>query len=239
MVAAAIVGSAVVGSYAANQAAGQQADAANNATDAANARYGQTRNDLLPYQTAGQQGLSSLSSFLSDPNNQSFTASDFAKYSDPSYQWQLQQGQQALQNSQAAQDGVLSGAALKGMQNYTQGMASTNYQTALNNWLTQNQNHYNQLSGLASLGENAAAQTGSIGANLNSTAANATMAAGAANAAGTIGAGNAITGSINNGMGYYYLNSMIPKTYPGFNGNQFTGYTNINPASVGPVMPAT
>lgn len=214
-VATAIVGGAVIGAYASNSAASKSAKAANRATDATTARYYQTRDDLLPYNEQGQQASSQLSDFVKDPNNTNFTAQDFQKYQDPSYQWQLQQGQQALQNSQAAGDGVLSGAALKGMQNYTQGLASTNYQNAYNNWFNTTNQNYTRLFNLANLGENAAAQTGSAGASLANTAANSTIAAGNASAAGIIGGANAMTGAANSGMGYYMLNKfMSPQTEP-------------------------
>lgn len=233
-IAAAIAGSAVIGAISSSNAASDQADAANNATAATNERYQQTRADLLPYNTAGQGAVTDLQSFLKDPNNSQFTAQDFNKYLDPSYQWQLQQGTQALQNSQAAQDGVLGGPALKQMQNFTQGLASTNYQNAYNNWFNSTNQNYSRLANLAGLGENAAAQTGYTGANLANTAAQSTMAAGNAAAAGQIGIANSITGSVNNGLGYMMLNQMMPQTYAGFNGNQYTGYTNQAPWTVGP-----
>jgi hypothetical protein len=210
--AAAVVGSAAIGYMGATSAAGAQADAADNATAATQAQYQQTRADLRPYMDQGGRALTSLNSFLDDPNNNSFTAQDFTKYQDPSYQWQLGQGQQALQNSQAAQDGVLSGAALKGMQNYTQGMASTNYQSAYTNWYNTTNQNYTRLAGLAQLGEGAAAGSGSIGANLAQTSAGTQMAAGNAQAAGYVGGANAITGSVNNGLGYYQLNKLLSPT---------------------------
>jgi hypothetical protein len=211
-VATAIAASAVVGAISSSNAASDQASAANNATDATNARYQQTRADLLPFAQAGQHQLTPLNAFLNNPDNMSFTAQDFNKNLDPSYQWQLQQGQQALQNSQAAQDGVLSGAALKQMQGFTQGMASTNYQNAYNNWLNTTNTDYNRMQGMASLGENAAAQTGSIGANLANTSANSVMSAGNAAAAAQMGIANAFGGAANNYLGYMMLNKMMPGT---------------------------
>lgn len=231
-VATAIVGGAVVGAYASNSAASKSAKAANRTTDQTTARYYQTRDDLLPFTQRGQEASSQLSDFVSNPDNQSFTARDFLNYRDPSYQWQLQQGQQALENSQAAGDGVLSGAALKGMQNYTQGLASTNYQNAYNNWFNTTNQNYTRLFNLANLGENAAAQTGSTGASLANTAANSMMAAGNAGAAGIIGAGNAVTGSINNGIGYYQLNNLMNNGSGAAAQNQFnngmSGYNTFS-----------
>lgn len=220
-VATAIAGAAVIGAVASNSAANKQAKAAKNATQLQQNQWNDTRESLQPYMDQGKSALASLNSFLADPNNQSFTAEDFNRHSDPSYQWQLQQGQQALQNSQAAGDGVLSGAALKGMQNYTQGLASTNYQNAYTNWFNTTNQNYSRLAGMAQLGEGAAAGAGNIGANLAGTAASSTMAAGNAGAAGIMGASNAFTNGANNGAGYYMLSSMM-------NGNNGVGTTPIS-----------
>jgi hypothetical protein len=48
----------------------------------------------------------------------------------PGYKVQLEQGQKALQASQAARGGLLSGRAAKEMNNYAQGQASTGFQSA-------------------------------------------------------------------------------------------------------------
>ena len=196
MVAASIAGSAAIGYIGSTAAADQSADAYNNATNVTAAQQAQNQANLSPYMSAGNNALTSLSSFLSDPNNQSFTNTDFNSYSDPSYQWQLGQGQQALQNSQASQDGVLSGAALKGMQNYTQGMASTNYQNAYNNWYNTTNSNYQKLSGIASLGENAAAGLENTNSSLSNSLANETASSGNATASGISSATNALSSGL-------------------------------------------
>jgi hypothetical protein len=48
----------------------------------------------------------------------------------PGYQFQLDQGTQTVNNSAAARGGVLSGGNLKALTNYSQGLASTEYQKA-------------------------------------------------------------------------------------------------------------
>lgn len=223
MVAAAVIGGAVIGAgasmYASNKAASTEANAANNAANLNQQQYQQTRSDLQPYVQGGYGAQKALNNYLGIgvPTNGStygqltreFTPADYLANQDPGYQFQLQQGQHALQNSQAAQDGVLSGAALKGLIGFNQGMAATGYQDAFNRFQTQNQNTYNRLAGLLQVGENAGAQTGTIGANLAGNSSNALMSAGSAQAAGTIGQANALNGAINNGMGYYYMNNMF------------------------------
>jgi hypothetical protein len=72
-------------------------------------------------------------------------------------------------------------------------------------------NQYNRASGLATLGENAGAQTGSIGSNLANTSANLINQAGVDTAAGISGIGKAATGAAQNYLDYTnfqnYLNS--------------------------------
>lgn len=62
------------------------------------------------------------------PEAFSFTADDL--YQDPSYQFRLKQGQDALSQNQVAGGLNLSGAAAKQMNDYTQNVASQEYQNA-------------------------------------------------------------------------------------------------------------
>ena len=209
-IAGATLGGALISSNAAQSAANTQANAANNATAAQQAMYGQTLANLQPYMASGNTALSTLNSKEANGSlGGSFTPADYLSNQDPGYAFQLNQGQQALQNSQAAQDGVLSGSALKGLIQYNQGTAATGYQNAYNRWLSSQQNTYGQLSGLANLGESAAAGAGTTGANYASGISNTTQAAGNAQAAGTVGSANAISNGLSNGSGYLYLNSLL------------------------------
>jgi len=228
-VAAAIVGggalTAGVGAMASQSAAGTQADAANNATNAQLGMFNTTQQNLQPYMGAGSTALSTLTGQLPTLTapmaiQPSINNTNWKQYMSPAYDFQLQQGQQALQNSQAAQDGALSGAALKSLINYNQNMAGTAFQNAFNDYQTQygnqfnqyqtqNQNIYNRLANLANLGENAAANVGQAATQTGANVANTIQAAGNAQAAGTMGAANAFTGAANNGMGYYMLNNLV------------------------------
>lgn len=243
-IAVAIGGSALVGALASNSAADKQVGAANNATALQQSIYNQNQKNLNPYMGTGQQANTTLASML-QPGGQltsNFTGQDYLDNQDPGYQFQLQQGQQALQNSQAAGNGVLTGSAMKDLINYNQGVASTGYQNAFNRWQTQNTNVYNRLMGQSQLGENAAAGAGNTGASIGANEANTITGAGNAAASGIVGGANAVTGAVNNGMGYYQLNQMLSNngSIAGFNGNSSTGYTNTAPWTVGPpAAPAT
>ena len=245
MVAAAMVGSAVVGAGASMVASNKQSKAANSATDFQKTAYNTNQQNLDPYMGYGTQAGKQLSDLLGTSGNtgatgygslmQPFTAQDYLNNKDPGYDFQLQQGQMALQNSQAADSGVLSGAALKGLIGYNQGMAATGYQNAYNRFQTTQNNQYSRLSGLMSLGENAAAGAGNTGAALAGTIGNTITGGANASAAGTVGAANAVTGAVNNGMGYYMLNNMMQNNQqiPGFT-NTGNGFVNNAPWNVGP-----
>ncbi|MCP3709724.1 hypothetical protein M3I54_22535 [Paraburkholderia sp. CNPSo 3274] len=224
------IGGAVISSQGAQSAANTQANAANNATAAQLQMFNTTQGNLQPYMSSGSTALSTLNGQLGTLNTPmaiqpSISNTNWQQYMSPAYSFQLGQGQQALQNSQAASDGVLSGAAMKGLIGYNQQMAGTAFQNAFNDYQTQygnqfnqyqtqNQNIYNRLSGLANLGENAAANVGQNATQTGANVANTIQSAGNAQAAGTIGTANAISGGLNNGMGYLMLNGMS-------NGNLF------------------
>lgn len=205
MVAAAMIGSAVVGAAsgamsasASKKAAKTQAASADRASDIQQANFEQTRDDLAPYKQAGDASLSQLTGQMG-PNgyfNQTYNGQDI--YSDPSYQFRLQQGQNAIQSSAAAQGGLLSGATLKALQNYGQESASQEYGNAYNRFNADQTNRYNRLSNLVGVGQNAAAQVGNAGAQTSQAIANNTMQGANALAAGQVGSANAWAGAANN-----------------------------------------
>ena len=198
MVAAAVVGAATVaGSVYSSKQAGKAAKTQANSADTASQiqwdMYDQTRKDLDPFKQAGATSLSQMMGQMTPDGyfNQTYTGQDI--YSDPSYQFRLQQGQDAIQSSAAAQGGLLSGATLKALQNYGQESASQEYGNAYNRFNADQTNRYNRLSNLVGIGQNAAAQVGNAGAQTSQAIANNTMAGANALAAGQIGSANAWT----------------------------------------------
>lgn len=118
----------------------------------------------------------------------------------PGYQFQQQQGDQAVQNSAAATTGAVSGSALKQLSTFNQGLAASNYSNYFNQFQTQQNNIFNRLSTIAGLGQNAAGNLGNNGAQLGTGIAQAQAAA-----AGSIGAGVSSAGS-NLGQSYLLSN---------------------------------
>lgn len=203
MVAAAVVGAATVAgsmysSKQASKAAKTQAASSDRASEIQQENFEQTRKDLMPYKQAGDTSLSQLMGQMGSNGyfNQTYTGQDV--YSDPSYRFRLQQGQNAIQSSAAAQGGLLSGATLKALQNYGQESASQEYSNAYNRFNADQTNRYNRLSNLVGIGQNAAAQVGNAGAQTSQAIANNTMQGANALAAGQVGSANAWSGAANN-----------------------------------------
>ena len=181
--------------------ANQQAKAAKNA---ANIQYQSTkeasatqqaaneqfREDLSPYNQAGYEALASMMGGMGEGGQftQNYSGQDI--YNDPSYQFRLQQGLDAVQSGAAAQGGLLSGATQKALTDYGQQAASQEYQNAYNRFNADQTNQYNRLANLIGVGQNAAAQTGNAGLQTAQAVANNTMSGANAQAAGVIQAGN-------------------------------------------------
>lgn len=212
MVAAAVIGGAVVGgvatSYSANKAAGAQKDAANRSIDAQYSMYSQNREDLSPYRMAGENALTSLQDqlpYLTSPIRMDQAALEQT----PGYQFTLQQGLKGVQNSAAARGLANSGAALKGAAQYATGLADNTYLNQFNLENTNRTNAYNRLLGVSQLGQNAAAQTGAFGQQAANQVSNAYGSIGDAQAAAALAQGNALQGGANNVSNLYLYDSYL------------------------------
>jgi hypothetical protein len=184
----------VAGAGASIYGGSKQAAAANNAANLQQQQFEQTQKNQAPFIQAGQNAVGTIQS---DLNNQTGFATPFSFQADPGYQFNLTQGENAINSSSAAQGGVLNGGTLKALSQYASGLADTTYSSAYNRYLEGSQNSYNQLAGLANLGEGATTNTGNAGAAAANAAGNYGTQAANATAAGAVGASNAVGGSIN------------------------------------------
>lgn len=225
-VAAAVVTTGLVSSYmgsqAAQNAANTQANAANNASGMQWNMYQQQRADQAPWREAGQNALGQIQNNMGY-YNQPFTQSQFQQ--DPGYQFDLQQGQQALQRSAAAKGGLVGGQAMTALSDYSQNQASNEYSNAYNRFNTDRTNSFNRLATIAGLGQTANGQTASAGQNAANQIGNNTMSAGAASAAGQMGSANAITGGIGNAANSWMNYSTMNNLFGNNGGGGNTGLT--------------
>lgn len=222
------IGSAAISSSASGDAASQQQAGASSASATQLAMFNQIQQNLKPYMDTGSSAISDLGNLtgtnsggnpLTAPLTRQFQPTMAQLAETPGYQFSLQQGQQATQNSYAAQGLGSSGAALKGAANYAEGLAGTTYQQQFNNFQSANQQTYNMLSGLSGLGENAAAGVGNAGISTGNSIASNTIGAANAGAAGTVGSANALSGglgSISNLGALASLGGLFSGGNPGF-----------------------
>jgi len=118
-----------------------------------------------------------------------FTNADFIK--DPGYQFRMDEGNKAVQTSAAAGRGLLSGAALKAMQKYSQGFASNEFANAYNRDTTNKNNKFQRLSNMTDTGMRAAGATGANQMAYGQQANQAQNDYAGARASGVMGASNA------------------------------------------------
>ncbi len=138
-----------------------------------------------------------------------FSPEDFAAGIDPSYQFRLQQGQMANQRAANVGGGALSGNTLRGLQDYTQNLASTEYGNAFNRFQTQRQNIYNTLAGIAGIGQTGQSAANAAGTNLANAASQLGVGSAGAQAAGQVGQTNALANTAQNVIGNYTLASLL------------------------------
>ena len=232
-VAAAVAGATLVSGYLGAEAAGDAAET-QAAAQRESARLQKEMFDVqnkqqTGFRAAGQQGLAQIGALGSgqyqtydEAGNpvgdlktgsgyltKQFTPQDFAEGMDPGYAFRLKMGQDQAMRQANLGGGALSGNALAGLQDYTQGQASQEYGNAFNRFQTQRGNIYNTLASIAGLGQTSLGQTGAAGTAAGANIGQAISNAGSASAAGTVGAANALGGGITGASNAYYLNNLL------------------------------
>lgn len=181
-----------------------------------------------PFYQAGLKALPAYSQGVMPGGNlvRPFSNADFQ--ADPGYGFRLSEGMKTLENSAASRGNLLSGATLKGIQKYGQGLASQEYQNAYNRYTGDQATQRNALASLTGFAPTASSAMqagdmayGSNAANLASNTANAMAGAGATRSSSY---GNALAGigqnvynamnpnPMNSMMAAYMQNQMTPRT---------------------------
>jgi hypothetical protein len=260
--AAGALGASSTQANASQNAAQLQAQEAQNALNVNQQQFATNQQNIQPFLKAGQNAVGELGGLTNTPGQglltpwtqqfQAPTAEQAAQT--PGYQFQLQQGENALQNSAAAQGNLLSGGTGAALEQYGQGLASENYQQVYNNALTQYQqsynqfennqsNEYNRLAGLAGTGQTAATQLGQLGQQSANTAANIDLTtgaqqgqdiqnAGAATASGYASLGNLLGSGVSGGTNALAENSLLSSLLGGSSGASSAGYPDLTPQGV-------
>ena len=226
--AAAIAGSAVLGSITASNAADQQAAAAANASALQQQNFNTINAQQAPGRSAGYSALNTIGSLM--PGQQQtydaqgnpigtqqgsgyltnqFNNADLNANLAPNYAFQLKQGQQATNAQSNATGGLVGGNAMKGLQDYTQNYASNAYQNAFNNYTAQRTGIYNTLAGIAGLGQTAQSQTNTAGTNAANAMGQAGIGGAAATAAGQVGVANQLGAGLTGVANQNYLSNLL------------------------------
>lgn len=228
-VAGAIVGSAYIGSQAAGQAAGAQADAASQsaamqkqiASEQVALQREQFNRQVELQEPWRKAGVNALAELQGASRYTPFGMDQFQ--ADPGYAFRLSEGQKALERQAAARGGLISGSALKAASRFGQEMGSQEYMNAFNRYQAERQARLQPLQSLAGVGQTATQALGAAGQQFASGASGALGAYGAgagealtsgaaARASGYVGQANAITGGLGTYLNYNqsqnYLNAL-------------------------------
>lgn len=211
---------------AAEQGQELQAQEAQNALNFQQQEWNTQQSNLAPWLKSGEGALSNLTGLLSTPGkglltpwSQTFTPPTEAQAEQyPGYKFQLGQGEEALQNSAAANGSLESGNTQEALNNYAQNYAQNDYTNVYNQAQQQYQqnygifennqtNTYNRLAALAGTGQTAATTLGTEGQQAATNTGNIDLTTGmeqaqemnnaaAATASGYVGAGNAISSGL-------------------------------------------
>jgi hypothetical protein len=156
--------------------------------------YQQGRADLAPYREIGYQSLKDITA------QQPYLTGKFEdyrdQYLDPSMAFRLGIGEQTTQRAANVGGGALSGNTLRALQDYSQGLASTEYSNAFNRFQTERGNIYNTLANIAGMGQGAVNTGVAAGQATAQNLGQLAVGGGQAQAAGTIGAANALAGGL-------------------------------------------
>jgi hypothetical protein len=197
---AAILGGAALSGGASYMAGKEQADATKKASRQEKKRLAQ----LLPYLTAGKEALGQFQGNIDQMPQYADILAGIGD--DPGYQFQLDQGMNAIQGSAAARNNLLSGRTLRGLTEFGQQLGTGYADQAYNRELGAFQNQQNQLQALM--------QGGLSAGGAQSNLPQITMAGGQAQANAIGGIANAGTSALSN----LYLSSLLKPPSAGFAG---------------------
>jgi len=209
-VATAIVGSAIIGGYSANKAAKEQARSVDRSTAAQERMFNRQVELQRPFREAGEQALNKLLPMAMD--YKPFSLKDFEL--DPGYQFRMQEGRRAVENSMLARGMGLSGSMLRGVTRYGQGIGSEEFMNAYNRFQANRANAMNPLQAIAGVGQTSAntlsGAAGRLGENIGANM----VAAGNARASGYMGTANAISNALGQGLNYYQNQQLMARMFP-------------------------
>jgi len=179
--AAAIIGSSVLGAFASKKAADKVSQSSDATTAEARRQFDLTREDYAPYREVGAEAIGRLGSIY-DPGGPDYSSF----YKSPGYEFVRSEGVRDIGNYYSAKGG--GGNALKALADYQTGLASREFG-----------NYFNREATLAGIGNAGTAGSAQAGTNMVNQIGQANYLAGNARASGVTGVAN----SVNAGLGNY------------------------------------
>lgn len=256
--------SGAFGSDAAGDAADAQVSSANIAAGVQRDMFNQTQANLSPYMRAGGVALQDLEYLLGTGMGRGdwsqwaggdstvpggdflsgyaknfgilsrpFTQADFT--ASPGYQFNLQEGQNAINKAARASGKAYAPTTLQDLSRFSQGLASNEWNNERNAFRNFQNDLFNRVSGLSGSGQNAAANLGAFAGQAGNQISNAIMGAGNAQAAGIMGSANAMTGGVASAYNNYMANQFLQSAQRPSYGSM--GYGTIDPTMAGEGLP--
>jgi hypothetical protein len=215
---------------AARSAARTQARAANRAMQQEREMFDIGREDLAPYREMGYTALQDIADIRPMLTAQ-FGPDQMAQYLDPSMEFRRRLGEQTTSRMLNVGGGALSGNTLRGLEEFGQNLASTEFGNAFNRFQTERGNIYNTLANIAGMGQGAVNTGVQAGQNLAAQQTGLLTGQAAAQAAGQVGAANAYSGALGNIGNMAFLSSLMrptPVTTPATTGTAMSVPLNMN-----------
>jgi hypothetical protein len=172
-----------------------QAAGMDRAAAAQQAQYEQTREDYAPYRELGYTALKDIEA-LKPLFTAQFGPEQFEQYLDPSMDFRRRLGEQTTARALNVGGGFLSGNTLRGLTDYGQNLASTEYANAFNRFQTDRGNIYNTLGNIAGMGMGATNQGAQYGQAAAQNIGTLAVGSAQAQASGTIGQAQAWQNSL-------------------------------------------
>ena len=208
-IAAATIGSGVLGAFSSSQASRAQERASREAIAAQERMFNRQVELQEPFR---QVGVNALPELVEASRYTPFNMDQFQQ--DPGYAFRMREGLKALDRSAAARGGLLSGNQLRGVTQFGQDLASQEYTNAFNRYQAERQARLNPLQSLAGVGQTATNTLSNEAGQYGQAMANNAAAMGNIRASGYMNQANALTGGLGQYLNYQQNKQMMDKFFP-------------------------
>ena len=204
-VAASSVASSVIGGNAAQNAAGQYANAAGQGIQYNKEMYGNVLGQNQAYMDAGGTGLNLYKGLANSGYLTAQPTMNDLTTLMPNYEFGLTQGMGQFNAGINAAGGAVSGNAIQGGQQFAQNYAGNSLNNAFNQYQANRSNVVSNVNALTNIGQQANATVAGAASGTSQNATNMLSNIGNAQAAGIMGQANAYSSGLNNISNYAML----------------------------------